>query len=310
MNNYVVIADTNCEFNQELQERFKLDAIAPNHIIVNGVDHVSDNEWQLFKSPDEFYKQLRDKKNSISTTPPSVEEMKETFIPFLKEGKDVIFLALSGALSGTYNFGLMAKKELNELYPERRVEVIDTLRYGVAISLFVTLITSMRDEGKSLDEVMAKIEEVKYNLHQMGPMDDLMFLARKGRISKGKAFMGTMVGVKPLGEFNRQGMTTVLTKAMGIKKALDFTIEYVKRTIVDPENQILFIANTDRRKNAELLRDLVISEIKPKEVILLDCGPSSGTNIGPGLAAVYYWGTPISEDLSTEQALMDEISGK
>ena len=311
MNKYVIITDTNCELNKELRERFHLDAVAPNHIITpDGVDHVCDNDWILFKSPEEFYKQLRDKKNTMSTCPPSVEEMKATFIPFLEKGQDVIFLAMSSGLSGTYNFGLMAKSELSEKYPDRRVEIVDTLRYGAAISCYILLIDQMREEGKSLDEVMKKLDEMKYSLHQMGPMDDLMFLARKGRVSFGKAFMGTMVGVKPLGEFNHQGLTTVLTKAMGIKKALDFTVEYVRRTIENPEEQILFVANTDRRKNAELLKDKLIEVIKPKEVVVLDCGPSSGTNIGPGLAAVYYWGKPISEDLSEENKLMAEIAGK
>ena len=113
-----------------------------------------------------------------------------------------------------------------------------------------------------------------------------------------------------MGDFNKNGLTTVLTKVLGTKKAVDTTVEYVRRTIVNPEEQLIFIANTDRRKNAELIRDKLLQTIKVKEVILIDCGPTSGINVGPGLAAVFYFGTEISNNNEAEQKLMNEITGK
>ena len=240
MNNFVVITDTNCELNKDLRARFHVDEVVRAHLVTNdGVDHLSDNDWELFKSPEDFYKLIRDKKNTMSTAPASVEELKEVFKKHLVNGKDIIFLALSTALSGTYNFALMAKKELEIAYPDRKIEIIDTLRYSLAVGLLTIDACRLRDEGKSFDETVAWLEENKHRLHEMGPMDDLFYLSRKGRVSFGAAFMGTMVGVKPLGDFSRTGLTNVLTKVMGIKKAVDTTVEYVKRTIENPEDQIV-----------------------------------------------------------------------
>ena len=122
--------------------------------------------------------------------------------------------------------------------------------------------------------------------------------------------MGTLVGVKPIGDFDRHGKTKVFAKAIGLKKAIEASAEYVRRTIVDPENQILFVAHTHRAKEAELLRRRVEELVHPKETILVECGPSIGVNVGPGLYACFYFGKEISEDCLEEERIMKEILGK
>lgn len=311
MSNFVIITDTNSELSPELQKELDVDAVVPGHIVTpDGVDHLSDTEWKLYPNPESFYAELRDKKKSFSTSPPNVAELKEVFASYLEQGKDVLFVSLSAALSATYNFANMAKKELEPLYPKRKILVFDSMRYSVALGVLAHEAALLRSQGKSLQETYDLLEKKKFCLHQMGPMDDLFFLSRKGRVSFGAAFMGTMVGVKPLGDFNREGMTTVLTKALGLKKALSVTLEYIKRTIIDGENQTIFIAETDRRKNAEMLASLIETEIHPKKVVIISCGPSSGINVGPGLAAAFYFGKEISEGMVEETAIMNEISGK
>ena len=311
MSKFVVITDTNCELKKELRERFKIDEVVRAHLVTNdGVDHLSDNDWELFNTPEDFYKLIRDKKNKMSTAPASVEELKEVFRRHLQNGKDIIFLSLSSALSGTYNFAVMAKNELKEEFPDRRVEIVDTLRYSLAVGLLTVDACRLRDEGKSLDETLEWLETNKHRLHEMGPMDDLFYLSRKGRVSFGAAFMGTMVGVKPMGDFSREGLTNVIVKVMGIKKAVQVLTEYVKRTIEKPEEQIIFVAETDRMKNALMIKEALEKEIHPKEIIIITCGPTTGINVGPGLAACFYYGKPISEGNVEEIAIMNSITGK
>ena len=311
MSNFVIITDTNCEMSKELLERFHVDEIIPGHVVTNdGVDHYSDCDWILFKNPEDLYKELRDKKSKMSTSPASVEEFKACFKKHLDKKEDIIFISLSQALSGTYNFALMAKNELMEQYPNAKIEIIDSLRFSVALATLSCSAAKLRDEGKSFEEVVEWLNKNKHCLHEAGPMDDLFYLSRKGRVSFGAAFMGTLVGVKPIGDFSREGLTTILTKAMGVKKALAITVEYMKRTIVNPEEQIIFLAESDRMKNALMLKEAIEKEIKPKEVIIITCGPTSATNVGPGLWAAFYYGKEISEGMVEETKIMNEITGK
>ena len=312
MKQFAILTDTTAEISSSLQVRFGIDTVVPGHIHTpEGKDCLSDNDWILYKDSQDFYKQLSsDKKLEFATSPASPEELKQAVRPYFEEGRDAMFLALSSALSGTYDFALMAKKELEAEFPKRKFIVIDTQRYSLAIALLCFKAAEKRDQGASIEETAKYIESIKNTLHEAGPMDDLFFLARKVRVAKGAAFMGTLVGVKPIGDFDREGKTKVFAKAIGLKKAIDASVEYVKRTIVNPKDQIIFIAHTDRLKPATLLKERIEKEIAPKETILVECGPSIGINVGPGLYAAFYFGKEISEGCVEEEAIMKEILGK
>ena len=141
-------------------------------------------------------------------------------------------------------------------------------------------------------------------------MDDLFFLVRTGRISNVKAFFGSLVGVNPMADFNEKGVSEVLAKFKGKKAALDAVIKYMKGTITDPENQIIFVAHSNRPEAAEKLAAMIKAEFNPKEIIINTVGMACGANIGPGLCAAFYEGKPISHDMAEEKALMATIAQK
>ena len=99
----------------------------------------------------------------------------------------------------------------------------------------------------------------------------------------------------------------MLTSEAIKKAAFDAVIKYIGKTIVDPENQIIFVAHSNRLAAAELLKEMIIKEFNPKEVIINSVGMSCGVSIGPGLCAAFYWGEEISEDFSKEKRYMEEI---
>ena len=311
MNSFAILTDTTAEVSSALAKRFNIDEVLRAHLhLPDGRDVLSDNDWLLFPNGDELYRQISNKNLEFSTSPCNADEIKLAVRKYFENGQDAMFLALSTGLSGTYDFALMAKKDLEAEFPGRKFVVIDTKRYSLAIALLCIKAAEKRDAGASIDEVAAYIESIKNTLHEAGPMDDLFFLARKGRVAKGAAFMGTLVGVKPIGDFDQSGKTKVFAKAIGLKKAIEASAEYVRRTIINPEEQILFVAHTHRAKEAELLKKRIEELVHPKEIILVECGPSIGVNVGPGLYAAFYFGKEISPDCVEEEAIMKEIMGK
>ncbi len=310
MQDYIVLSDSNCELSKSLRDRFGMtDYLCAHFVTPDHVDHLADMDWKIYPNRKDFYRQLADKKLEFSTSPASPEECKAKFRPYLEKGIDIIFIAISSALSGTYSFLLAAKKDLEIEFPDRRIAIIDSLRYSVAVGMLVAKACEMRHEGVSFEQNVAWIEANKRRIHEMGPMDDLFFLSRKGRVAKSAALMGTLVGVKPLGDFNAEGMTSVLAKVMGINKAIETTVEYVKRTIVNPEEQIVWIAHTDREKNALMLQKRLTEVVHPKETIVIECNPSTAINVGPGLAACYYYGNEILAGNEAEKAVFASILG-
>lgn len=307
MNNYVIIPDTSCDLTADLRARFDItDYLCGVITYPDGHSERVNLDWETI-TPKEFYESMKDKKSLYKTGAVNPDEALEVFEKYLSQGQDILSISLSSALSSTYNVCLQAAKIAMEKYPERKIICIDSLRYSTALALLVILAGEKKKEGLSLEENAKWVEENKHTIHQMGPMDDLFFLCRTGRISNFKAFFGSLIGVNPMADFNRNGMSEVLIKCKGKQIAFDTTIKYMKETGIDLNKQLLFIAHSNREQQAKRLAELVKENFSPKEIFITDVGMACGSSIGPGLCAVYYVGKPISENNKDEKAIMKAL---
>lgn len=308
MKKFIILVDSTSDLCEELRKKYDIEHIKGYITYPDGKELQVGLTWDNIDK-DEFFRILRSKVKGFSTSPATVEAYKLKYEEYLKQGYDVLYISLSSALSGTYDFAFKAKEAIDGKY-ENKVICIDSRRYSTACGALAIRASVLRSEGKSIDDVAEEINRVKYTIHQMGPMDDLTFLAKKGRISHAKAFMGSLIGVKPLGDFDVDGKTTVLGKAKGEKKAFDATIEYVRATATNIEEQTVFLAHTNRPKQIEYFKNLVQEKLNPKEIIVGEIYPINCINIGPGLTAIYYYGNEISSDLENEKKVMDNILNK
>ena len=310
MDKYVIIPDANCDLTKELRERFHVEDYIPGTIVFpDGTSHLSDLDWSLIGEK-EFFDSMKNKNGKYSTSFAPVGEIEKVYEKWLENGYDILILTLSSGLSGACQAYLQVANDLKEKYPERTIKVVDSLRYCMAFGLLVIKACELQQQGKSLDEVVAWLEENRQRVHQFGTMDDLFYLFRSGRIKRTAAVMGTLVGINPMADFDRQGKIATIAKAKGTKTALKAVVEYIKRSIVNPEEQIIFISHSNRHDRAVLLKEMIEKEIKCKEVIINSVNMTCGVNIGPGLCAAYFFGSPISENNEEEIKLINEILRK
>lgn len=307
MKQFVILADLTCDLSQEIREQFGVETYISGHIhFSDGRDFSTTLDWSNI-GRDEFYRALSNKKMEVSTAPASPEEYYEIFKRYAEQGIDVLSMSISSRISSTYNVAEGAAKRVREEFPERTVYCFDSLRMSGAFGLLVMYAHSLKQEGKSLEEVAAWLEEHKHKVHQMGPIDDLIFVARRGRIAMGKAIMGSFAGVKPMGDCTRDGYVSVLTKVKGINKALDLTVRYIDRAAVNVKDQYVLISHSNRQEYAEKLKAMIEETIAPKQVLISDVFPGSGTNVGPGMVGAYFLGEEISEELTAEKDMMTEL---
>lgn len=307
---YIIIADVSCDLSKEIRDRIGMKEYVQGHIhFDDGRDFATTLDWEKI-SREEFYKQLSNKKSKITTAPGNAEQCYELFKKYIEQGYAVLSMSLSSTISTTYNLTCVAADRLRAEFPDCKIYCFDSARMSGAFGLLTIYAHLMQRDGKSFDEVISWLEENKCKVHQMGPIDDLIFVARRGRLTMGKAIMGNFAGVKPMGDCNAEGYTTVLTKVKGIGKALDLTVEYAKATAVEPENQIILIAHSDRELYANTLKAKLQESLSPKEVWVTDVFCGCGANVGPGMVGVYYLGEKISNDLVAEKAIMTKLQGK
>jgi len=308
-NNYAIFADISCDLSPEIRERFEVDGHLKGYMSTPDEEEVEVRLDLSDTELDAFYSSLKANKNKYKTAAPSVDEVVSYFESFLTQGRDVLAVSISSALSATYNLMVSAKKIVCQKYPERKVFIVDSMKYSVALGLLTIKACQFRSEGLSIEQNAEMLEKIKRTVHQMGPIDDLFWVASKGRISHAQAFFGSVAGIKPMGDFDSNGLMTALTKVSGYEKAYKVTVEYIEKTIRNANEQIIFVAHTARRKQAEILASKIKEKIKPKEVIISNIYPSSGINAGPGILGTYYFGTEIT-DLEYEKKIINEIVGK
>lgn len=308
MNNFAIISDSSCDLNKELRERFGIAECALGYVNkTDGTSQRANLDWTE-EECNAFFTELTKKNDKYKTSTPSIVEVMEVMEVHLKQGRDVLAVTLSTGLSGMYGVFVNAGRELSEKYPDRKVICVDSLRYSTSEALVCVLASQYREMGKSIEETAALLEKNRHKVRQMGWLDDLFYCKKMGRVSNAAAIMGTLVGIKPMADFNKEGKSHVIGKTRGYKNAYRIIVEYIKRTGENLQDQVIFIAQTLRLKEAKELERLIKEEINPKEIIITSVGHGSAANIGPGLVAAFYIGAEASEDMSVETKLFAEIS--
>ena len=313
MEKYIILPDVTCDLSEDIRNEIGLEHYVHSFFHVESAkfekDYDTTLDWNLI-SRDEFYKFVGDRKCKVTTAPPTPELFEETFEKYVSEGYAVLSMSISSKISATYGFATKAAERVLERHPDAKIHCTDSFRMSGAFGLLVICACLLKKEGKSFDEVVDWVENNKYRIHQMGPIDDLIFVARRGNITMGKAIMGNFAGVKPMGDCNDVGYVTVLTKAKGIKNALDLTIKYVEATAKDIGSQTILVSHSNREAYANALKEQLEKALHPKKVYVSDVYPGCGPNIGPGMIGVYYLGDAVSENNTAEKEIMARLTAK
>ena len=239
----------------------------------------------------DFYARMRN--GSMPTTSQvNAEEAKEVFCPILEQGKDILYLAFSSGLSGTYNSVRLAAEELQEEYPERKIVVIDTLSASLGEGLLVDKAVELKEQGLSLEENAAWLEEHKLNLCHVFTVDDLFHLHRGGRVSKVAAVVGTMINLKPVLHVDNEGHLIPLKNVRGRKKSLNGLVSLMEEQIGEwkDKNTKIFISHGDCREDAEYVAKLVKEKFGYETFLINYVGATIGAHSGPGTIALFFWG--------------------
>lgn len=239
----------------------------------------------------DFYARMRN--GSMPTTSQvNSEEAKKILHPILEQGKDILHLAFSSGLSGSYNSVRLAAEELKEEFPERKIVVIDSLCASLGEGLFVDKAVELKEQGKSLEENAAWLEEHKLNFCHVFTVDDLFHLHRGGRVSKVAAVVGTMINLKPLLHVDNEGHLIPVKNVRGRKKSLSGLVSMMEERLGGwkDKNTKIFISHGDCVKDAEYVAKLVKEKFGYDTFLINTIGATIGAHSGPGTVALFFMG--------------------
>ncbi len=238
---------------------------------------------------DAFYDKIRDGLK-VTTSQITPYDYIELFRPMVEAGEDVLFISMSSGISGSFNSSQIAANELMGEFKERRIVCIDTMGASLGEGLIATEAAKMRNAGKSLEETVQMAEDMTRRMCQVFTVDDLMHLRRGGRLSNLSAIVGTVLQIKPLLKGNEFGQIVAFAKTRGRKRSIEGIAERYDRLVVEPEKQTVGIAQAGCRADAEYLISLLNKNRPPKEIMLVEYEPVTGSHVGPGALALFFVG--------------------
>ena len=248
--------------------------------------------WEKPMPVKDFYDKMR--AGSLPTTSQAnPEEAALLYESILKDNDvDILHIAFSSGLSGSFNSCRIAAADVCEKYPDHRIVVVDSLAATLGQGLLVYKAVQLNEAGKSLDEVAAWVEENKYHLVHNFTVDDLFHLHRGGRLSKTAAIVGTMINLKPVLHVDDEGHLVMLSKVRGRKKSLIGLVDCMEKQLGDwkDKNDIIFISHGDCPEDAQFVADLIKERFGYENFMIDYIGATIGAHSGPGTVALFYLG--------------------
>lgn len=286
MRDFCITTDSNSDLPQEYIEKLNTLIIPQYYSFGNTV--YGD---ELHMPPAEFYERMKNGElpQSQANNPAVIEDK---FRSLLDQGLDIIHIAFSSALSGSYNNVCMVANELLEEYADAKITVIDSLNASLGESIMVIHANDLKSKGASYEEVVAEIEDFKHHINAQFTVNDLFHLQRGGRVSKGTAVVGSALNLKPFLTISDAGTLISDGTARGRKKSLRTLVERVKATLADNADWSLpvGIVHGNCLEDAQAVAAMVKEETAFTNIIINDISPSIGTHAGPGALGILYYG--------------------
>ena len=238
-----------------------------------------------------FYTAMRNgEKVTTSQIPP--QRFVDNIRPMLENGEDVLFVSMSSGISGSYASSKIAANQLAEEFPERKILTVDTYSASLAEGIVVMRAVECRKEGLSIDETYQILRALRHRIAQIFTVGDLRYLKRTGRLSNLEAAVGTVLQIKPLLKGDPEGKIVCFAKVRGRQRAIEEMAKRYEELVVSPETQTVCISHADCEADAQILASMLRRSKAPKDILIVDYEPVTGSHVGPGALALFF----VSDD--------------
>lgn len=280
-----LVTDTSANLPADLVTKHGITVLAFQYT-VNGVPVEYSEDWNA--DGKRFFEAMR-AGAVVDTSLVNVGRFIDCFEPMLQNGDDVLYIGMSGGVSGTANAARLASEEMNEKYPENKVVAYDTYGAGLGEGLMVLKAAEMIAEGKDIDEIHQYLLDRRQNLCQYFSVGDLKYLQRTGRVSMATAIVGNILSIKPILIGDETGHIVAYAKERGTKRVLQHLADKYDE-LAEDKRQYIAMSHADCPEITDQLLGILRERGFSGECITSMWEPVTGSHVGPGSVALFFWG--------------------
>lgn len=279
MKNIRLFADSACDLDKEVLDEL---GISLFRLKV----HIKDNTYldRLDMQPEEFYRLIQEPGLIPTTSQISPGDFQEEFEKVLNESEDeIIYMAFSSGLSGTYQSACIARDMLNT----DRITIIDTKSASVGYALTLIRASKALAAGKNKEEIIAEIMDNLKRVEHIFIVGEFEMLKRGGRVSATSAFIGNLLNIKVIANFE-DGKIVPVEKVKGFKKARKELLKLMEQRGYNLSQQLIGISHSHGYEGALELKDMIAEKYGCREFVISEIGPVIGSHVGAGTYSVFF----------------------
>ncbi|WP_434793502.1 Fatty acid-binding protein [Terrisporobacter petrolearius] len=279
MSDLKIICDSLADVPENLVKLYDIEVI-PLTIIINDIEYKDGQNL----TNEEFYKLIKEYDEIPKTSQATYIQFKAIFKKYLDQGKKILYISGSSKVTGTYQSAMITKNDL-----QGEIHIFDSLNLSYGCGAQVVTACEMNEQGKSIEDIVKRLEEIRDNILVLFAVDNLDYLKKGGRLSASKAAIGSMLSIKPILQM-QDGLIVNIDQARGhkkvISKLISITKEHFKNNI---EDKRIGIAHGDNEVEFEKLKEAINSELKFTKMTETKIGPSIGSHTGAGTIGLCMW---------------------
>ena len=285
MREFIIFTDSGSDLSPETLSSWNVRSESLTFRFTDSEEEFLDGKVDIKK----FYDAMRAGRVA-KTAAVNTSTFEDAFEKAILEGYDILYIGFSSGLSTTFNSGRLAAASLTKKYPDSKLIAIDSLAASAGLGLLVKLAVDKKASGATIEETAKYIESIKLNLCHWFTVDDLVYLKRGGRISATSAFVGNLIGIKPVLHVDNDGHLTNVAKVRGRKVSVGALADNLGKTIDTSISNLVYISHADCMSDVEYLAEVLKTKYGAEVAHVTNVGSVIGAHAGPGTLALFFLG--------------------
>lgn len=283
---FVIVTDTSANLPTPEAKKFGIEVVPLSYTMDGQVHECLDTEAFAYEA---YYEAMK-AGTTIKTSQINPQKYVDYIEPIIKAGNDILFVGMSSGISGSYGSMVIAREQLLEEYPQCKICLVDSMGASLGEGLLVMEANRCKEQGMSIEETAEELLKLRHNMYQIFTVDDLMHLRKGGRLSNAAAIVGALLHIKPLLKGNEEGKIVSFEKVRGRKAVVSQMVRRYEQLVMHPEQQVVGISHCNCPEDAQRLAELLKQNLPPKEIKIVNHEPVTGSYLGSGALALYFFG--------------------
>lgn len=275
-----VVTDSSCDLPDRIIDDHGM-VVVPLQVVAGPQTYLDRVEI----SGEEIYERMRTASEIFTTSQPTPAAFVRGFQDARSNADHVLGLFIAGALSGTLQSAQVAARS----FEGGGITIVDSRSASLGMGMLALRAVELAEAGWKLDAIVAELNAIRDRSGGLFTVDTFENLLRSGRVSKGRAWLGGLLHIKPILEVDPVGAVQPIDRVRGREAVLPRMIEHLDQRLTPRASSFrLSVVHAGIPEFAQSIRQQLIQRYRPRDCFINHVTAALGVHTGLGAWGVFY----------------------